>query len=250
MLFLQAPMAHWCHPVLPSAHAPQQHLRLLPPAPKLSLGGEGYFLRPSRAISSALAAALACSSFSLARSSRTFSIWVGTSSDRDTLLALFPAAGLLVAGLVGQGDACPADASSSSGLALSGRGGSPEPRSARLLLGGPGSSSVAPAVSCRVSLPPSPARGAGASCSWLSPVQPLSGTPRSTRRVSGVLQRSAASSACEEHRAAAERGSLSRCHGPQRAGHVPSPVPHGDSPPPCASWPCLAVGVTSLLESL
>ena len=86
----------------------------------VSQPGEVYFLRPRRAISLALAAALACSSSSLARSSRIFSTWVGTSSDRDTFLAFFLGAGLLAAGLIGQGNAFLADPSSSGGLALSG----------------------------------------------------------------------------------------------------------------------------------
>lgn len=89
-------------------------------AKKPCSAGEVYFLRPRRAISSALAAALSCSSFSLARSSRIFNTWVGTSSDRDTFLAFFLAAGLLAAGLIGQGNAFLADPSSSGGLALSG----------------------------------------------------------------------------------------------------------------------------------
>lgn len=117
---------------------------------------------------------------------------------------------------MGQGDACLADPSRSSGS-----DDSPEPWSALLILGRPGSIWVAPVVSCRVSLPPSPARGAAGSCSSLSPVQPLAGTPRTARRVSSVLQRRVARSACEEHRAAAEQCPLPCCQGP-RAGHVPS----------------------------
>lgn len=106
------PWSHQCHPMVPSACAPQQP----PPAP----AREVYLLRPRRAISSALAAALACSSFSLARSSRIFSTWVGTSSDRDIFRTFFLGASLLVAGLIGQGNAFLAVPSSSGELALSG----------------------------------------------------------------------------------------------------------------------------------
>lgn len=46
MLFLQAPMAHWCHPVLPSAHAPQQHLRPLSPGSEAVSWRGGLFPAP------------------------------------------------------------------------------------------------------------------------------------------------------------------------------------------------------------
>lgn len=113
--------AHRCHPRTPLCPCPPAAPLPSPAvAEKPCSAGEVYFLRPRRAISSALAAALACSSFSLARSSRIFSTWVGTSSDRDTFLAFFLGAGLLAAGLIGQGNAFLADPSSSGGLALSG----------------------------------------------------------------------------------------------------------------------------------
>lgn len=121
-------------------------------------------------------------------------------------------------------------------------------------MGRPGSISLVLMISCFVSLPPSPARGADGSRSWLGPFHALAGAPRTTRKVSSVLQDSAARDACREHTASAEHcppGALPQPHGPP-GRMCPQQGAKRRASPPDAGWPCLAWwgGLTSLLWTL